>query len=344
MELLYAKDVEGEGLRELTGKEKTLLAFVPSEYGESGAEKLANVLRKEGVNLYGAIFPGLIAGGKVLQEGVLFLKASISAEPSIVSSEEDIYRLSFSANTLLVLIDWRFKGMSSLLHALYDRFGSSVTYMGAGAGDVKADIRPILTPRGTVGNKALIVPIEDRVRIKVEHGWKRVFGPVVATRTRGNWIEEINWRNAFEVYREILRDNFGIEVKRDNFFEVAKAFPFGLVGEHKEEVVRDPIDVDEEGRIWCAGPVEENAVMFLMHGSEEDLLSSAMNVSEGKGKALVFECVSRAMYLRERLQEEIEILTGRREGVAGVLSLGELCQTADGIPIWLNKTTVYAGF
>ncbi len=347
MEFLYVKDIEGEDVRswiEGVKEDELVLAFIPAQEGEKKTKELTRLCNERGIGLYGAVFPGLIASGMVLSEGVLLLKLPLSGKPFLVSSPQDIGPLSLHGSTLLVLIDWQYKDVSSLLHTLYDRFGTSVSYIGAGAGDVSKAIEPILTPRGMTGGKALIVPVKAKVSVRVEHGWKRVFGPMVATRTEGNWIEEINWRNAFEVYREILKDNFGIEVSGDNFFEVAKAFPFGLVGEHREEVVRDPIRVDEKGRIWCAGSVEENSVMFLMHGSEGDLLSSAMSVSEGKGKALVFECVSRAIFLRERLREEIEILTENRNDVVGALSLGELCQTGSGVPTWFNKTTVYARF
>ena len=53
-----------------------------------------------------------------------------------------------------------------------------------------------------------------------------ISGPFVATKTHKNSIIEINWRNAFEVYKEVVEADSGKLINEDNFFDLSKLVSF----------------------------------------------------------------------------------------------------------------------
>jgi len=63
----------------------------------------------------------------------------------------------------------------------------------------------------------------------VEHGYVAPERMISATSTNGNRIIDIDWRPAFDVYREVAKMQFGVEINRDNFYRYAVHFPFGIV-------------------------------------------------------------------------------------------------------------------
>lgn len=103
----------------------------------------------------------------------------------------------------------------------------------------------------------LFVALSERFDVAVRHGWQPTEHAFVATKTDGRRIIEIDWKPAFEEYSAVLRE-IGIEISRANFFDVAKAYPFGIAKVRGEDVVRDPLKI-EGNDIICAGRVPNNA-------------------------------------------------------------------------------------
>ena len=52
-------------------------------------------------------------------------------------------------------------------------------------------------------------------------------GPFIATKTNANIVEEINWKPAFEVYRELVEADSGASFDSQDFFDIAKDTPLG---------------------------------------------------------------------------------------------------------------------
>ena len=68
-----------------------------------------------------------------------------------------------------------------------------------------------------------------------------------ATATEGNRIATLEWRPAFEVYQEIIKAQFGIELTRDNFYQYAVHYPFGILAQLYQADQIVGLDHDEQG-------------------------------------------------------------------------------------------------
>lgn len=188
----------------------------------------------------------------------------------------------------------------------------------------------------------------------VRHGWKKLVGPIVATRTSQNTIFELNWTNAFEVYKEAIEEDSEQEIRSDNFFSIAKGYPFGIYKENQEDIVRDPISVDENGSLICVGEVPENTVLYILKGERNDLIASAQQATQDTLQApsikinhlLVFDCISRTLFLEDRFPEELQAIDNQlklrdlKATPYGVLSLGEISSYGEGLLEFFNKTIV----
>jgi hypothetical protein len=326
-------------------------------------EELIAALNDRGISFFGGVFPGVISGGRRYDEGVVVRRLPALAPPSVVvgldSDHPELPTFGPEVTnagekyTAIVLVDGLTSNISSLLSALYNRLGNSYTYFGGGAGSLSLEPAPcVFTSEGFFQNAAVVAFISKHSTLGVRHGWKHLMGPVVATRTEHNVIVELNWRNAFEVYREVVEQDSGAELTRENYFEVTKGYPFGMYREGFEDIVRDPIAVDDRGALICVGEVPENTVLNILKGEPASLIAAAGEAatacgSLGEGdEALVVDCISRVLYLEDAFADELEALgerlapEGLGQTLEGVLSLGEIAAHDSGLVQFLNKTVV----
>ena len=353
--------------REMRLQPGTLLAVLVADDGAPDLGDLVAALRDVDTQFFGGLFPGLIHGDRQLKSGALLVPLPADSEPVLVRGLDrpnvvlpDLGHIAASpvgSHTAVVLVDGLTANVSRLLAELHRRLGNSVHYIGGGAGSLSLEQGPCVFSREGVFQDAAVVSfVRQRSRLGVRHGWKQHEGPVVATRTSGNVIHELNWRTAFDVYREAVEPFTDVELTRDNFFTVSTAFPFGIYKEGEEDVVRDPVAVGDSGELTCVGEVPENAVLNILRGDRSSLVEAAGQAADDccaggpleASTAFVVDCVSRTIFLDDDFECE---LTAVRERVAhidprcpvqGILSLGEISSHGQGYVEFFNKTIVAA--
>jgi hypothetical protein len=176
---------------------------------------------------------------------------------------------------------------------------------------------------------------------------------ITATSTEGNHILQIDWRPAFEVYREMALAHYGVQVSRDNFYQLAVHFPFGIVHADGIIVVRIPVALEADGSLFCVGEVPPNALLTLLRAPEVDSGQTLETLAKGLSdigaepqgrELLLFYCAGRRLHLGiDAAAEEVRSLLRRTEAaqLAGALSLGEIGTTARwGYPLFHNATLV----
>lgn len=323
-------------------------------------------LKCNGISFFGGIFPRIIYGDRDYEGGAVITGMPMLHKPTVVadltSSTEAFPRISKDLEemeykcTALVLVDGLAAGISPFIQNLFDRYGNFVNYLGGGAGSLSLRQAPCLFSNdGFFQNAAIVTFVRSRSALGVQHGWQRHAGPLVATRTHGNVIDELNWENAFEVYREIVEANSGKTLLPESFFSISKGYPFGIMKEESEDIVRDPIAVIKGSEIVCVGEVPENAVLNVLKGSKNLLIEAARRAADqcleqcgagGYFQGLVFDCISRVLYLEDEFNDELGAIQGRINAahpeaeVAGVLSLGEISSYGEGYLEFFNKTVV----
>jgi len=348
--------------------EDDVVILLLGERNRPDVERLIGLLDESGVEFFGGIFPGLICGTQRFEDGAVVAVFPSMGKPFLVEGLDgnDFFIPEFDPGldhaaerrpTALVLVDGLTANISLFLQEIFNRLGDAVSYLGGGAGSLSLEPQPCLFTRdGFFQDAAIVVFIDLQSQLGVRHGWAGLMGPLIATRTRRNVIVELNWRSAFEVYREVVEADSGRELNQDNFFEIAKGYPFGIYKEGSEEVVRDPIAVNEAGELICVGEVPENATLSILKGEEEALIEAAARAAgdcleklPGPMRAsLIVDCISRVIFLEQNFDRELEGIVGKIRSVdagqtpIGILSLGEISSYGEGFLELFNKTSVVA--
>ncbi len=342
---------------------RTALLFV-AENTAILIEDLILQLNHKNVDFAGGIFPKVIYQDTVYEEGIVvnfienvlfsFVIENLDQKQFILPKIQLEENKSYCTFTF---VDGLTGNISNYLSELYRTLGTSSIYFGGGAGSLTLEQKPCLFDNsGFYMNAALSLIYESEVSIGVKHGWKKIEGPLIATKTEKNVIQEINWRNAFEVYKEIVENDCNKEINEDNFFSIAKAYPFGIVKENSECVVRDPIATNEKGELICVGEVLNNTVLDILHGKEKNLISSATEAAklttekaENPTVGIIIDCISRVLFLEENFQQELNTIIQELKGkndqmiISGALTLGEI-SSYNGYLEFFNKTIVVGLF
>ncbi len=252
-----------------------------------------------------------------------------------------------------MLFDSMVPNIASILDGLYLELANRVEYAGVNAGSETFQPMPCLFDANeVVGDGVLGLLLSGEFAPVLEHGFVQPDRAMTATSTQGNRIAMIDWRPAFDVYREIIRSEYGIDLNRENFYQYGVHFPFGILRASGDVVVRIPVALSEDGSLYCVGEVPENTMLVLLkapaagvHGCIERLgwrLRQEAGMLPGD-HLLTFYCAGRRMHLGEAAEGELaELLAATgASGLGGALSLGEIGSTTrQGYPMFHNATLV----
>jgi len=340
-----------------------LLIVLIAEGCNPDLHRINDVFMDFGFDYAGAMFPKIVYGENSFDQGMILLPVNASASPIVVDGlDKGVFQTDqfpppdrLRDHTLMIFVDGLSKHIAEFLRTLYGHYGADVVYLGGGAGSLSLQQAPCLFSRSGVSqDQAIIVPFPARLKLGVRHGWTRLMGPLIATDVDMNTIRQINWQPAFEVYREVVEQAAGEKLTHDNFFSIAKGYPFGLEKHDSEDIVRDPIMATENGELVCVGEVPENAIMHILQGNANSLTHSAQTAaSDSTGQlsgppqmALIVDCISRTLFLGQEFNHELQAVNrvfrnqGSRNETVGAMTLGEISSIGDGYLEFLNKTVV----
>ncbi len=347
-----------------------LLALLP-EAEKAQLPVLQAMCRERGIALVGGIFPALVVGERFVTEGLWLLRFKkmpphFMIGPLTAGCTDCVDRIVREVRTglgeipeggakptLFLLFDSMVPNIASLLDGIYLELANRVEYAGVNAGSETFQPMPCLFDQETViGNGVLGILLPGESAPILEHGFIPPQRAMTATSTQGNRIESIDWRPAFEVYREIIRTEYQIDLTPDNFYQYAVHFPFGILRANGDVVVRIPVALTEDGALYCVGEIPENAMLVLLkapaageNGCVERLVTNlrAANGAMEDGHLLTFYCAGRRMHLGDTAEQELDALhaVARSATMAGALSLGEIGSTSRwGYPMFHNATLV----
>jgi hypothetical protein len=371
--MLISVDRSGSvaALRELvekTAAHQSVKAIMLLTCDENGftAETIDPILQGVSKPLFGGIFPYIIHDSDKLQRGTIVAGLTQCAAVHVVAGLSDpkvdydgvideIFTSVGDAKTMLVLVDGFAKRVTDLIDSLFNIFGLEMNFIGGGAGSINPaaldmDQTPcLITNKGLTNDCALLVSLDMASGIGVRHGWEKLSGPFKITEARGNAIVSLDWRPAFEVYREVVEKSSGRTFTDDNFFDVAKCYPFGMNKIESEVIVRDPF-TEEDNALIFGVDIPQEAFVDILTGDKASLvkaageaLENATRAFEGSGGAktmLLIDCISRALFLGDDFCEEIDAVCTGETPLIGVLSLGEIANSGKDYLEFYNKTAV----
>jgi hypothetical protein len=343
-----------------------VMAFLPE--GEAAKlPGLQDACRQSGVALAGAVFPQLVVGTEMLDHGVILLRVAAAPPPCLiesVGSGDAVGRVADEAiryvegaladdadASMFCLFDALVPNIATHLDAWYLKLADRVRYFGVNAGNERFQPAPCLFDgQRFIDNGVLLQLLPGHPGACLEHGYAVPEHAITATSARGNSIVQIDWRPALDVYRDTMRQQYGVAIDRENFYANAVHFPFGILRADGEVLVRIPVALGEHGEIVCVGEIQPNAVLTLLDARDAaDRAAAALArgltaLGARQGDDLVlFYCAGRRLHMGNGLGDELRSVAAESgaKRVAGALSLGEIgSASSGGYPLFHNATLV----
>ncbi len=237
---------------------------------------------------------------------------------------------------VLVFSDGLSVNGSNLVRGLTDHLPEGVTVTGGLAGDGISFAETLVLwdgmPEG--GAVAAVGFYGERLRVGFgsRGGWDP-FGPErLVTRSRGNVLYELDGHSALELYKKYLGEHAG------GLPSTGLLFPLSLrLRPNDTPVVRTILAVDEaEQSMTFAGDVPEGSSVRLMKANIDRLIDGAVGAAHTSSLAIgsmspqlavLISCVGRKLVLKQRVEEEVEGVSGVLGGsavITGFYSYGEI--------------------
>lgn len=329
------------------------LMVLVGDKSEATVNDLINYLNAKKINFFGGIYSGLLVGDKNERTGYIVKKLepiySSLVLPYMMRIKLDPETLAGS--TAIMLVDGLSSKMKDLTDTVYEKLGKNVKYVGGGAGFYDLSHNPCIFNNNGIYKDALhICIVKSEAILAIEHGWKKLQGPFTVTKSYDNITSELDNENAFEVYKNVIEEEENIILSKEGFFTFAKDHPFGIDEGFGRVIVRDPIALNEENEMVCVATVPQGSQVYILKGDADLLLESSKKIATICAKdapdeytPLLFDCISRAMFLEERFNEELRNIQSKMKYVVeGALSIGEISSKSNGEIVIHNKSTVLA--
>ena len=350
---MYFKDLEAMTVfyenRSLTEGE-ALMVFL-SDASDSLYKPMTAFFHQHEYPFFGGIFPGLLFDGKFYATGMIVLPIRVLFRSLVYPFMMKKYEGDLHDKTTFVIADGLSPDFKNMTETLYEKLGPLPTYVGGGAGYGDREHRPcIFDEKGIYEDCMIAAVIDHRSEVTYRHGWERLVGPYHVTASVDNLLAKIDDKAAFHVYKNILEAEVNLVIDKDSIKMLAASYPFGIAKEGMVDVVRDPIAVDEDEGILCVASVPEGSQIYILKGNCEVLLAGAAALAEacverteGDYTPVLFDCITRALFMEDRFTEEVETIQDKLTyPLMGALSIGEILSVEDSRLQLHNKSAVLA--
>lgn len=339
---------------------KSVLFFMADKQRYNETE-LSPILKNIKKPIIGGVFPELIFKGKKKKTGVLLIPLQFELKTQLInlsdSSESILEQLEITqkdsittSSSLFVFYDALSENKSSFIETLFNFFGINPIYIGGGAGSLDFKSFPcIINNEGFHQNKAIIGWTDHKIALGASHGWQSISSPLKVTKTYKNEIIDINWKPAFEIYKEIIEEHSNKKFNTHNFFNTAKSYPLGISKIDAEKIVRDPYKT-LNNKLYLIDRVNEGEYIEVMNGCTKSLIKSATIATEeaflNSNKKIIktifcLDCISRSLYMEDDFNLELNAV-GQKALTSGILSIGEIANSGESVLEIYNKTIVIA--
>jgi hypothetical protein len=301
--------------------------------------------------IVGCSTSGDICGSEVLDEHIVCTavwleKTTVEIVSESVGSMEESYsigqqvarKLNHDGLTHVMILaeGLRING-SELTKGINDELCNRIPVTGGLAGDQNHFAETVVV-HNQPGVKNRVVAIgfygeSLRIGYGSVGGWDSFGVDREVTRSKGNILYELDGQPALQLYKRYLGDHVaGLPAS-------ALLFPLSLRLPGTETfVVRTVLSVNEEDESMVfAGDIPQGESVRLMKANSDKLIGGASDAAEMSLQkltdlepdlAILITCVGRKLVLKQRTEEELEIINevfGGKTALAGFYSYGEIC-------------------
>lgn len=342
---------------------KGILLFVgeetPFDY-----KQLQPLLQTMDIEVWGAMFPEVIYNDSLYKQGVVgcAFKSPVSIEvikdlSKIKGDLSDDFILK-NTRTLLIFTDGYADNIPLLIETLYEKSFKEMAFIGGSAGSIiNIDQPSLFTCDDFFAGGGIIAAVEDFMSVGVNHGWQPISEPAIASGVDKKIIKSIDFEPALEYYKRIVEQDAGIRLTANSFLDVVKSYPLGMLKYDGKIILRVPLSDGEENSLLLYSEIPENSVIVVTKGYPDKVIAAAGTAAEqakivfeskmktSPGKALIVDCLARALFLEDRINDELKIIANKAGSdvfLFGFLSLGEIASTGGKYIELYNKTVVIA--
>jgi hypothetical protein len=239
----------------------------------------------------------------------------------------------------LFFADVALKNSTAFVHGVQEVIGSGFPIVGAISSDDFSFKKTLqYTPNKILSNAitGIILGGQATVALGSKHGWKPLGKPRVVDHSEGHIIRTIDGKPAVHIYEEYFGEE-AKNLKESRLASIAVLYPLGIyLEEENHYLLRNAVDILEDGSIVCQGEVPKDAEVHLMIGSKDACkqaaLDAALEVREGllghQAKLIIiFESMTRYKLLGRSAAQEIQIIKdvlGYTTPMIGMYSGGEV--------------------
>ncbi len=362
--------------------ESPVLAFVFSTYDYAPAEVAAAAKRAFGALPWaGAVTPAILVSSGALPRGTACIvprgvavgvidcarmRVRVGSSRSPCSDAREAGRHAARdalvdmplppadrSRAIVLFSDTEACDAAEALHGAVSVAGAGIAWCGGGTGASEAGVSSARFAHGRPFDEhvvAVTLDCHSRVGIGMKHGWQPTGAPAMVTQANGCMLERLEHRPALEIYRGAAEER-GSGGDDEHFASFAMTHPLGIPQADGEYLIRDPVSADASGALRFMASVPDGALVRVMEGTPEMLVQAARDAAKAArddagaplGGALVFDCVSRYLLLRDRLNDEVaacQAALGDDVPVLGCLTFGEVGAFGARMPQFHNKSMV----
>lgn len=264
-------------------------------------------------------------------------------EETVTQSIADEALARFDQPAVMVLIsDLRTRG-EVILETFEEAFGPEAEVAGAGAGKTRIHEPTYVFTSETQSDRGMLTLVMDGQRIKMTSraacGWQAVGAPKTITRSRGEWVYEIDGTPAMDaILKYIGKEDLDLD-DPVQWEEEVNTLPLQLQREKGDPIMRPALLYDKETRaVMCTGKMEEGAqIRFSLEPDDSvidivlDNFSEAMDSAGAIDAVVYFSCWGRWNVLGPAMNREIREAADLFDvPMVGLLSSGEMARATGG--------------
>uniref|UniRef100_UPI0040479DB8 FIST C-terminal domain-containing protein n=1 Tax=Aliarcobacter sp. TaxID=2321116 RepID=UPI0040479DB8 len=317
-------------------------------------------LKQYNGEIFGGIVPFVIYNNEYFNKGIIVCPLEENSDFLFV---EDLNNLrvnpSFFENkkSFLVLLDGLSPNITNFLENLFEVVSQDAQIIGGGAGKITLKNEPVIFTKDNIYiNAAIIIASTMTLHTKISNGWEYLEGPFIATNSHRNILKALNFRKSFDVYKEVVEKDSGKIFTDDNFFDIAKSYPLGIIKFDNRIITRDPLFIYENENMFLGGDVPQNSTVNILKGEVTSLIKSSKesikelleesNYIENQD-VVIFNCITRSIFLKDDFTKELDEIKNHMKPnsvLFGALTLGEIANNTNEYISFYNKSCIVGVF
>ena len=226
----------------------------------------------------------------------------------------------FARQAFLFFMDSELHVTSELLNGMQQVYGNVFPIIGAGSCDNFHYEKTFQMHDQKIYDHAvtgLLMGGNLKVGAATRHGWRPLGKPRIITKVEHNVIKSIDGKKAADLYTEFFGE-YAQDLRSHKLGRMSILYPLGIYVEGSNEyLLRNTVEVTDDGDIICQGDVPEGSEVHVMIGNKDTCKQAVEDAAIEAQKSLlgnepklilIIECLSRLKLFGRSAFDEIRTI------------------------------------